>query len=106
MTTNISLSATNRSHRNTNNTRQDYTFDPIDLVANTRVIRTISEMYSGLMEETISPRLTLHLIGVQVAAFFTIMPAEMPVFTRIACLAWLATSVGLAKHEYCKADER
>lgn len=98
----LSTSSTLTNATDARHAIRDHSFDPIDLIANTRPIVTLSEMYSGLMEETVSPRLTLYLISVQVAAFFVIMPAEMPIFTRIACFAWLIASGVLAKQEYCK----
>lgn len=104
MTNNISLSTSKIAFNAANAKNNNFTpVDIIDTIANSCPIRTLAAMYSGLMEETISPRLTLHLVCVQVAAFFTIMPAEMTLFTRLACLAWLITSVCLAKREYCKA---
>lgn len=103
MTNNISISSSKIAFNAVNDKNNRTSFDIIDAIANTSIICTLAAMYSGLMEETISPRLTLHLVGVQVAAFFTIMPTEMALFTRVACLAWLITSVCLAKHEYCKA---
>ena len=79
-------------------------FDLTELLASLKPIRTLAEMYSGLMEEEISPRLTLHLLNVQLAAFFTIMPAELLVFTRILCLVWFVASISLAKNEYRKTS--
>lgn len=78
------------------------TFDIIDLIANLKPIRVLSEMYSGLMEETITPRFTLHLLNVQVAAFMAIMPADLPVFTHVLCILWFVMSLCLAKHAYGK----
>lgn len=74
--------------------------DLIDVLANTKAIRTLAEMYSGLMEETITPRFTLHLLNVQIAAFFTIIPVEFYLFTRILCLCWFISSTCLAARAY------
>lgn len=74
--------------------------DPIEWVADTKIIRTLTDMYSGLLEERISRVLTLHLVNVQLALFATVMPAELPVATRLACLAWFAFSLCGAKREY------
>lgn len=76
--------------------------DIIDFVANLKPIRVLAEMYSGLMEENITPRFTLHLLNVQAAAFMVIMPVDLPVFTHILCLLWFVMSICLAKHAYCK----
>lgn len=83
-------------------TAKDFTDgeDLVDLVANTKPIAILTEMYSGLLEETISRRCTLHLVDVQVAAFFTIMPAAIPLSIRMLCLVWFITSISLAKREY------
>lgn len=109
MNNNFSLRTSNDIVLRTSNgtfTSTDNGFDPVELIANTKPIRTLSEMYSGLMEEYISPRFTLHLINVQMAAFFTIMPAEVSLFIRILCLLWFATSLCLAKRAYQKQGEK
>lgn len=77
-------------------------FDVIDLVASVKPIRVLAAMYSGLMEETITPRFTLHLLNVQVAAFMVIMPVDLPTFTHVLCLLWLVMSICLARHAYIK----
>ncbi len=77
-------------------------FDIVDLVANLKPIRVLAEMYSGLMEETITPRFTLHLLNVQAAAFMVIMPVDLPIFTHVLCLLWFVMSICLAKHAYRK----
>lgn len=104
MNNNITLRTSNTA-ANTENTFESFqfeNFDPVQIIANTKPIRTLSEMYSGLMEEYVSPRFTLHLVNVQMAAFFTIMPAEVNLFIRILCLLWFATSLCLAKRAYQK----
>lgn len=109
MNSNFSLRTSNDIVLRTSNSTfagTDNGFDPVELIANTKPIRTLSEMYSGLMEEYISPRFTLHLINVQMAAFFTIMPAEVSLFMRILCLLWLGTSLCLAKRAYQKQGEK
>lgn len=74
--------------------------DLVDTIANLKPIRLLAEMYSGLMEETITPRFTLHLLNVQAAAFMTIMPVDLPVLTHVLCLFWFVTSICLAKRAY------
>lgn len=108
MNNNISLRTSENMNLRTsvNSTSGIDNFDPIQLIADTKPVRTLSEMYSGLMEEYISPRFTLHLVNVQVAAFFTIMPAEVSLFIRILCLLWFATSLCLAKRAYQKQGEK
>lgn len=96
------MTFTSIAQNNSNSTSPANTksLDLIGFIANMALIRTIAAMYSGLMEEEITPRFTLHLINVQVAGFFTIMPAELLSFARILCLLWLVCSVCLAKRAY------
>lgn len=76
--------------------------DPIEWLANTTAIRTLAAMYSGLMEEEITPTFTLHLVNVQLAAFATVMPAEISLGARLASLAWFGLSLCMAKRAYKK----
>lgn len=94
MTNSISIRTSNEKMTGSSLLRS---IDIVGAIAGTRPFRTLSEMYSGLMEEYISPRLTFHLVSVQVAAFLTIMPAEMPMIVRVLCLAWGVASAYLAK---------
>lgn len=77
-------------------------FDLVGWLASTRPIVVLSEMVSGVMEETISPRFTLHLLNVQIAGFFALVPAGVDIFLRIICLIWFVTSLCLAKRAYAK----
>lgn len=77
-------------------------FDFVEWLASTRPIVVLSEMVSGLMEETISPRFTLHLLNVQLSGFMAVIPAGVDIFFRIICLLWFVTSLCLAKRAYTK----
>lgn len=77
-------------------------FDFVGWLASTRAIVVLSEMFSGVMEETITPRFTLHLINVQLSAFVALIPADVDIFLRIICLLWFVTSLCLAKRAYAK----
>lgn len=74
--------------------------DPTAWASQTTFISTLAELYSGLLEEKVSPRFTLHFVIAQVAAFFTIMPAEMSLLCRFACFAWLIVSTIFAIRAY------
>lgn len=76
--------------------------DPIEWFASTRLILTLTEIYSALLEEEITPQFTLHLVNTQFALFFTVMPADISLFGRLACLAWFALSLCLAKRAYTR----
>lgn len=65
---------------------------PYEWAMQTTVITTLAELYSGLLEEKVSPRFTLYFVIAQVAAFFTIMPAGMSLLCRLACFGWLLAS--------------
>lgn len=77
-------------------------FDFVGWLASTRAIVILSEMVSGIMEETITPRFTLHLLNVQLSGFVALIPADVDIFLRIICLLWFVTSLCLAKRAYAK----
>lgn len=65
-----------------------------------KCIRVLAEMYSGLMEETITPQFTLHLLHVQFAVLVNVVPVGMDFVLRLALLLWLGTSLALARRAY------
>ena len=69
-------------------------------MASFSAIRALAEMYSGLMEETITPQFTLHLLHVQLAVFVNVVPVGMPLLLRFALLLWLGASLALARRAY------
>lgn len=77
-------------------------FDLVSWLASTRAIVVLSEMVSGIMEETITPRFTLHLLNVQLSGFVALIPTDVDIFLRIICLLWFVTSLCLAKRAYTK----
>ena len=77
-------------------------FDLVGWLASTRAIVVLSEMVSGIMEETITPRFTLHLLNVQLSGFIALIPADVDLFLRVICLLWFVTSLCLAKRAYAK----
>lgn len=77
-------------------------FDLVGWLASTRAIVVLSEMVSGIMEETITPRFTLHLLNVQLSGFIALIPADVDLFLRVICMLWFVTSLCLAKRAYAK----
>ncbi len=58
-----------------------------------RPIRTLSRIYSILLEEPVSPRQTLKLLHVQLAALCLVMPADMPLGLRALFLLWTGVAL-------------
>lgn len=75
-------------------------FDLVGWLASLRVIVALSAIVSGIMEENITPRFTLHLINVQLAGCVALFPADVDVCLRVICILWFATSLCLAKRAY------
>lgn len=73
---------------------------PIAWLCTTKPVRTLCEMYSGLLEERVTPLFTVHATIAQVAAFATIMPAELDVLPRLLCLAGFGLSLYKSKQAY------
>jgi len=63
------------------------------MLARTKAIRSLSRLYSLLLEEDITPVRTLHLLHAQVAAIIALCPAGMPAGMRLLCLAWAAVAI-------------
>lgn len=60
----------------------------VERLAATSAVRRLADLYSHLLEETVSPRRTLHLVHAQVAALALFFPIDMPASARLLCLAW------------------
>lgn len=111
MTNSISLSSlnscpvSNRQYRAARPARPAFAIPSIvEWMTSLKCVRVLAEMYSGLMEETITPLFTLHLLHVQLAVFANVMPVGMDFLLRLALLLWLGTSLALARRAY--SDER
>lgn len=100
MTSSLSLSNTATSATSSVSTLPLFLNDPIEWLSSTKAIRTLTAMYSGLLEEQITSRFTLHLLNVQFAAFALLMPAEISLLARVACLVWFALGLCMAKRAY------
>lgn len=77
-------------------------FDLVGWLASTRAIVALSEMVSDVMEESISPRFTLHLLNAQLSGIIMLTLADVDIFVRIISLLWFVTSLYMAKRAYAK----
>lgn len=113
MTNGISLSNLNNSNLNSNRTMMNMTniqqkmtavtsASLVDRLAELQCVRSLAEMYSGLMEETITPHFTLHLIHAQVATFAAIAPFDMPILARLATMVWMGAALFITAKAYKK----
>ncbi len=60
----------------------------IGLFENLTCVKQLAHIYSVLLEEPVSNRRTLKFLHAQVAAFFLILPADMPFGLRALFLLW------------------
>ncbi len=56
----------------------------------TACVRRLSDLYSRLLEEDVSPCRTLRLLHAQCAIACLLLPLPLPLGMRAACLAWSA----------------
>lgn len=53
----------------------------------------LSNVFSSLMEERISPMQSLRVVHLIVACFFAVVPAGIPLLLRLLFIAWFAVTV-------------
>lgn len=109
MTNNISLQNQKNSLVNYTNCQNAFdaaesgmTFDVIGWLASAKWVVALAAIFSGIMEEEITPRFTLHILNVQLAGFFALCSAGAGFLLLLVCMAWFATSLCLAKRAYKK----
>lgn len=56
-------------------------------------VKALAAIYSGLLEETVSPRRTLHLLHAQVACLILVFPAALPLLVRVLLFVWAVLAV-------------
>lgn len=70
---------------------------PIDRLAALSFVVSLASIYSGLLEETITPRRTLALIHAQVAVIAAMLPINLPIMMHVVLVAWAIAACFSAK---------
>ena len=61
-----------------------------------RILVALSVFSTRLTGFTITPRGVFHLLHAQIGAFLLLLPVALPLFVRLAAMAWVACAVRLA----------
>ncbi len=69
-------------------------------LARLQAVVALAGIYSAIMEERISPQLTLHLLNAQMAAFVALLPATLPLTLRLVCFLWAALALTGCREAY------
>ena len=65
-------------------------------VAAMRILVALSVLSTRLTGFTITPHGVFHLLHAQVGVFLLLLPVALPLFVRLAAMAWVAGAVRLA----------
>lgn len=71
-----------------------------DRLAGTSVIMSMAELFSIVMEEKVSAKMTLFVLNAMAAGFMVVFPVDMPVLARIIAVVWFG--MALLQCKWCK----
>lgn len=64
-----------------------------DKILSSVLLKNISELFSMIVEEKISPLQTLHLLHAMFALIFVVFPVEMSFVLRLLFIGWFALTL-------------
>lgn len=69
----------------------------IDTLAAQSIVVSLAGIYSGLLEETVTPRRALSLIHAQIAVIAAMVPANLPFYGHAMLIIWAVVACYLAR---------